>query len=145
MTIIGELIVSALILTGTFFLLVGSIGLAKLPDIMRRLHGPTKATTLGIGAMLIASILYAAFSGGGVSLHEILITLFLFLTAPVSAYMIARAHILRSKPTQESLPRTGRRVGWATLHRAAPSDQATELCGRLGDGPIRRRSVTRLQ
>jgi len=124
MTIIGELIVSALILTGTFFLLVGSIGLAKLPDIMRRLHGPTKATTLGIGAMLIASILYAAFSGGGVSLHEILITLFLFLTAPVSAYMIARAHILRSKPTQESLPRTGRRVGWATLHRAAPSDQA---------------------
>ena len=124
MTVIGELIISALILIGTFFLLVGSIGLAKLPDIMRRLHGPTKATTLGIGAMLVASILYVAFSGGGVSLHEILITLFLFLTAPVSAYMIAKAHILRSKPTQGSLPTTGRRAGWATLHRPTPSDQA---------------------
>lgn len=124
MSVIGELIVSALILTGTFFLLVGSIGLAKLPDIMRRLHGPTKATTLGIGAMLVASILYVAFSGGGVSLHEILITLFLFLTAPVSAYMIAKAHILRSKPIQESLPATGRRAGWATLHRAPPAKPA---------------------
>ena len=48
----------ALILIGGFFLLVGSYALAKLPDTMRRLHGPTKAATLGIGALLIASMLY---------------------------------------------------------------------------------------
>ncbi|WP_207457628.1 Na+/H+ antiporter subunit G [Azospirillum sp. SYSU D00513] len=121
MTFIGELIVSVLILTGTFFLLVGSIGLAKLPDIMRRLHGPTKSTTLGIGATLIGSMLYFAFIGGGLSLHEVLITLFLFLTAPVSAYMIAKAHILRSGSTQASLPATGRKTGWATFHRPVPT------------------------
>ena len=46
---LGEAAVSALILIGAFFLLVGSYALAKLPDTMRRLHGPTKAATLGIG------------------------------------------------------------------------------------------------
>ena len=56
MEFVAELLVSALILIGTFFILVGSIGLAKLGDMMRRLHAPTKATTLGIGAMLIASM-----------------------------------------------------------------------------------------
>jgi multicomponent K+:H+ antiporter subunit G len=121
MGFIGELIVSALLLTGTFFLLVGSIGLAKLPDMMRRLHAPTKASTLGIGAALIASMLHFAFFGAGLSLHELLITLFVFLTAPVSAYMIAKAHILCSKPTRDSLPETGRTVGWATLHRDPPT------------------------
>jgi monovalent cation/proton antiporter MnhG/PhaG subunit len=50
----GEVFVSALILIGAFFLFVGSFGLAKLPDMMRRLHAPTKSTTLGIGSMLIA-------------------------------------------------------------------------------------------
>ena len=47
---LGEAAVSALIVIGAFFLLVGSYALAKLPDTMRRLLGPTKAATLGIGA-----------------------------------------------------------------------------------------------
>jgi len=132
MTFIGELIVSVLLLIGTFFLLVGSIGLAKLPDMMRRLHGPTKASTLGIGATLIASMLYFAFIGGGLSLHEILITLFLFLTAPVSAYMLAKAHILHSRSTRGTLPPTGEPVGWATLHRAGPAARATRTDAGTG-------------
>jgi len=135
MTVIGELIVSALLLVGTVFLLVGSIGLTKLPDLMRRLHGPTKATTLGVGATLIASMLYFAFIGGGLSLHELLITLFLFLTAPVSAYMLAKAHILRSTPTRDALPPTGEPVGWATLHRAAPATRTTHTEAGTGSTP----------
>ena len=136
MSFIAELIVSALILTGTFFLLVGSIALAKLPDIMRRLHGPTKSTTLGIGATLIGSMLYFAFIEGGLSLHEVLITLFLFLTAPVSAYMIAKAHILRSASTQTALPATGRKIGWATLHRPAPTGKAAQRDSSTGSTPV---------
>ncbi len=110
-----EAIISLLILIGAFFLLVGSLGLAKLPDLMRRLHGPTKATTLGVGAMLIASMLYFAVVGNNPSAHEVLITLFLFLTAPVSAQMIAKAQILRDAGTQAALPPTASGVGWATL------------------------------
>ncbi|QIB33065.1 Na+/H+ antiporter subunit G [Ancylobacter pratisalsi] len=118
MNAIAELTVAALILIGAFFILVGSIGLVKLPDTMRRLHGPTKATTLGIGSLLIASMLYFLTQHGQISFHELLITLFLFLTAPVSANMIAKAHILRSKEERSRLPPTGRKVDWATLEGA---------------------------
>ena len=112
---IGELAVSALIVAGAFFLLVGSYGLAKLPDTMRRLHGPTKAATLGMGALLIASMLYFLIARGHLSFHELLITIFMFLTAPVTALMVAKAHFLRDRHRRRELPPTGRPVGWATL------------------------------
>lgn len=86
-----EWTLAALIIIGAFFTLVGSIGLYKLPDFYMRLHGPTKASTLGVGAVLVASALYFTFKTGDVSLHEILITLFLFITAPVSAHLMAKA------------------------------------------------------
>ncbi len=86
-----EWIISALILVGAFFSLVGSIGLYKLPDFYMRLHGPTKATTLGVGAILIASALYFSFYTDSISLHEVLVTIFLFITAPVSAHLMAKA------------------------------------------------------
>ncbi len=110
-----EALVALLILIGAFFLIVGALGLAKLPDMMRRLHGPTKATTLGIGALLIASMVYFAAMRGGLSIHELLITLFLFLTAPVSAQMLAKAHILRAADERADLPERGGAAGWATL------------------------------
>jgi multicomponent K+:H+ antiporter subunit G len=114
----GEVLVSALILIGALFLFVGSFGLAKLPDMMRRLHTPTKATTLGIGSMLIASMVYFYVFFGDPSVHEFLITLFLFLTAPVSAHMIAKAHILLHQRTRDELSPTGRSTGWSTLDAA---------------------------
>lgn len=88
-----EWILSGLILIGAFFTLVGSIGLYKLPDFYMRLHGPTKATTLGVGAILIASAIYFSFKTDHISLHEVLVSLFLFITAPVSAHLMAKAAI----------------------------------------------------
>jgi multicomponent K+:H+ antiporter subunit G len=111
----AEALITAVILLGSFFLFVGSLGLARLPDLMRRLHAPTKATTLGIGSLLIASMLFFWIVEGTPSAHELLITLFLFLTAPVTAQMIAKAYILGMRETREGLPDTGRPVGWATL------------------------------
>lgn len=86
-------IISIFLLLGGAFALIGSIGLARLPDLFMRLHGPTKATTLGVGGILIASMLHFSRSGPGLSLHELLIALFLMITAPVSAHLIARAMI----------------------------------------------------
>jgi len=84
-------ILAALILIGAFFTLVGSIGLYKLPDFYMRLHGPTKATTLGVGAILMASVFFFSFTTDFVSLHEVLVTVFLFITAPVSAHLMAKS------------------------------------------------------
>lgn len=91
-----EWLISFLILAGAGFTFIGSLGLARLPDFYTRLHGPTKATTLGVGCLLIASSLY--FSGEGLSLHEVLITLFLFITAPVSAHLLAKAGLHLNLP-----------------------------------------------
>lgn len=110
-----EAVISALIVTGGFFLFVGSFGLAKLTDTMRRLHAPTKATTLGIGTLLIASVVYFAWFHGLPTAHELMISLFLFLTAPVTANMVAKAHIFRHQDVQKQLSPPTSGPGWATL------------------------------
>lgn len=91
MSIWLEYLISFLILVGAGFTLLGSIGLARLPDFFMRVHGPTKTTTLGVGAMVMASAIYFTVTGDGVSLHEVVATVFLFITAPVSAHLLTKA------------------------------------------------------
>ena len=110
--IIEILIAACLVISGIFGI-VGSYGLIKLNDPMSRLHAPTKATTLGVGGVLIASILHSMLSENHLSLHELLITLFLFLTAPITANFIAKAHIHRHE-TPDTLPPAGEDQKWAT-------------------------------
>ena len=86
-----DFLIAIFLLIGSFFTLVGSIGLVKLPDFFMRLHGPTKATTLGVGAMLVASMLYYFMYHDAVTLNELLIIIFLFMTAPVSAHLMSKA------------------------------------------------------
>jgi len=121
MQVLAEVLVSLLILIGAFFQFVGSLGLAKLPDTFRRLHGPTKATTLGIGSLLIASMAFFLLLRGQLSFHELLITIFLFLTAPIVANMIAKAHMLHDRRVQRELPSAGSKAGWATIGRSKAS------------------------
>jgi multicomponent K+:H+ antiporter subunit G len=102
-----EILLAFLILAGAGFTLLGSIGLARLPDFFMRLHGPTKTTTLGVGSMVIASAIYFSVSDPGTSLHEIAATLFLFITAPVSAHLLAKAALhIAQKPASEEGHRT---------------------------------------
>mgnify|MGYP006282731625 CR=1 FL=1 len=100
-----ETLIALLLLLGAGFTLVGSIGLARLPDLFMRLHGPTKATTLGVGGTLLASVLHFSTTGGGLSLHELLVALFLFITAPISAYLLARTALHLSIPGRATPPR----------------------------------------
>jgi hypothetical protein len=67
MTAMTESAIAALIVLGALFVLLGSIGLARLPDFLTRLHGPTKATTLGVGALLLASAIFFSTREGGES------------------------------------------------------------------------------
>jgi multicomponent K+:H+ antiporter subunit G len=93
MQTVVEAIVSVLLLLGSLFMLIGAIGLARLPDFFMRLHGPTKSTTLGVGGVVLASVVYFSTHNNFASLHELLIPAFLFLTAPISAHMLAKAGI----------------------------------------------------
>ena len=104
MQLIMEIIVSFFLIIGAFFLLVGGIGMVKLPDLFMRLHAPTKSSTLGLGSFLLAAMIYAAFQGS-FGFAELLITLFSFVTAPVSANLIAQAAIhLRLRSTSGDVP-----------------------------------------
>ncbi|MFB6375210.1 MAG: Na+/H+ antiporter subunit G [Bradymonadaceae bacterium] len=88
---VAEVIVSFFLVTGAFLTFLGSLGIVKLPDYYARLHGPAKNTTLGLGGILVASAIFFSVTQQGLTIREILITLFLFLTAPISAHLMAKA------------------------------------------------------
>jgi len=98
--IIAEIAITALLVIGAFFTLVGSIGLIKLDNAMSRLHGPTKASTLGVGSILMASMTYSFATMEG-SLHEILVMAFLFVTAPIAGNFIAKVNLHRLRGTTD--------------------------------------------
>ena len=98
-----EIIICVSLLVGGVFLLIGSYGLARLPDIYMRLHSPTKASTLGITGVLVASMIFQSHLKGFLSIQEFLITLFLLITAPVAANMIEKTALhYRTKPLEKT-------------------------------------------
>lgn len=108
MSPITEALLSILVLAGAAFTFVGSLGLVRFGDFYMRLHGPTKATTLGVGCLLVASSIFFSVIGDGVSLHEILVSVFLFITAPISAHLLAKAALHQGLPSSAALPEAGR-------------------------------------
>ncbi|MFN3517633.1 MAG: Na+/H+ antiporter subunit G [Novosphingobium sp.] len=126
---LGEILASALIVLGAGFALIASWGLVRLPSLMERLHGPTKASTLGLGAMLVGSIAWFQLVKGEWTTHELLISLFLFVTAPITANMIAKVHLHRLRlgeqpgPTGSPArpgPDSGAGSDWATYEAPRP-------------------------
>jgi multicomponent K+:H+ antiporter subunit G len=133
---LAELLVSALIVLGGAFALIGSWGLVRLPSLMERLHGPTKASTLGLGAILVGSVVYFQLVKGVWTTHEMLITVFLFVTAPISANLIAKVHLHRLRQGEATEPHgpAGKPappapgIDWAT-HEAPHEGSAGDLAG----------------
>ena len=92
-----EILISACLVISGIFGLVGSFGLLKLPDPMMRLHAPTKATTLGVGGALVASMLYMHF---------------------INDNFIAKTHLHLNHKASD-LPPTGTDRPWATYESDA--------------------------
>lgn len=112
MTMIAEIAIASLLVVGGLFGLIGSYGLLRLRDPMQRLHAPTKATTVGVGSALIASSLDLAWVTGVVTWQEVLVAVFLFMTAPLTALYLAKTH-LATTLDRALLPPTGTDAAWA--------------------------------
>ena len=84
-------IAEILALAGALFFLISSIGLLRLPDFHCRIHAPTKAATLGVILLGLASVLSSLAQGNLIWLEDLAIVFFLFLTVPVSSQVLARA------------------------------------------------------
>ncbi len=87
-----------LLIAGGLLVVIGSLGLLRMPDFYARMHPPTMGTTLGTGCVLVASMLVSSAIAGRPAVHELLITLFVVMTTPVSATTLMAAAIARSKP-----------------------------------------------
>jgi multicomponent K+:H+ antiporter subunit G len=89
--------VAVLLLLGAGLGLTGSIGLLRLRSFYERVHAPTLATTLGIGCILLASMLFFSVMQTRFVLHELLITVFMVITTPVTLMLLARAALHRDR------------------------------------------------
>jgi multicomponent Na+:H+ antiporter subunit G len=84
-----NIIIIILLAAGIFFFLVGVAGLLRLPDVYCRMHATTKCDTLGAGLILLALVLHSGLSNASVKL--IFMIIFIWLTNPTAAHVIARA------------------------------------------------------
>lgn len=87
--------VSLLLILGGSIIFIGALGLMRLPNFYQRIHGPAITITLGAGCVLIASMLYFTVSQSRLVLHELVISLFILMTAPVVSMLIMRAAVYR--------------------------------------------------
>jgi multicomponent K+:H+ antiporter subunit G len=86
-----EWLISVLLAVGTAFTVTASLGMARMPDFYTRMHGPTKAATLGAICVLLAAVVFFTFGQQRFSIRELLAIAFLFLTSPVGSHMLCKA------------------------------------------------------
>ena len=94
--------VALLLLAGDAIILIGALGLMRLPTFYQRIHGPAITVTLGTGFILTASMLYFSVLQSRFVVHELIITAFVLMTAPVVAMMIMRAAVYRDLRAKKS-------------------------------------------
>jgi len=88
-----------LIILGSLFILLSAIGILKMPDLYTRMSATTKASTLGVGLVLLGTAVF--YQNVGITVRVITIISFLFLTAPVAAHIIGKAAYFDKVPLWE--------------------------------------------
>jgi multicomponent K+:H+ antiporter subunit G len=86
-----------LLILGGLCTVIGSLGLVRLPSFFARMHGPSMGNTLGLGCVLLASMLLSTVLRDRPVFHEIVITVFIVTTAPITAMLLMRAAVQRPK------------------------------------------------
>lgn len=133
----AEVLTALLLLLGAGLTLVGSLGLLRLGRFYERVHTPTLGTTLGIGCVLLASMLFFSVLQTRLVLHEVLIAVFVVVTTPVTLMLLARAALYRdrqegSDEVPPPLPLTGGPRGGRDSPVDAPpaADRTEAAAGR---------------
>lgn len=87
---------AVLLMLGAILMLLAGVGILRMPDVFLRMSASTKAVTLGV--ILIMSGISLYFNDLGVTTRAIGIVIFIVLTGPVSAHMIARSAYITGAP-----------------------------------------------
>lgn len=91
----AALAVALLLVLGASIVLIGALGLLRLRTFYQRIHGPALTVTLGTGCLLLASMLYFTVAQSRLVIHELIIAVFILMTAPVVSMTIMRAAVYR--------------------------------------------------
>lgn len=97
----AAIVIAFFLVAGAFLTLVGCIGLVRFKSFYERVHAPTLGSSFGAGGILIASIIFFSILQSKPILHEVLITVFVVVTTPVTLMLLSRAVIHRDR-TQDS-------------------------------------------
>lgn len=92
--------VGALLMIGAFLTLIGAIGFLRLGTFYERIHAPTLGTSGGIGAIMIASMIFFSTATRTLVIHELLIGIFITVTTPITFMLLARAALHRDRAEQ---------------------------------------------
>ncbi len=93
---------SVLLVMGGLASLLGSFGLLRFKDFFARMHGPSMSNTVGVGSVLLASMLNSSALAGFPSVKELLIALFMVVSGPVVAVILMQAAQYRNRARQAS-------------------------------------------
>ena len=93
----ASIVASALLIVGGLSTALGSLGLLRLRSFFARMHGPSMGNTLGLGCVLLASMLLATVLSGKAIVHEVLITVFVVTTSPITAMLLMSAAVRRPR------------------------------------------------
>jgi multicomponent Na+:H+ antiporter subunit G len=96
---IKEWIAALFLVTGALVLLFAAIGILRFPDLYARMHASSKSTSFGVALMVIGTAVH--FMAFSTALEALLIVLFLFMTIPISAHLLARAGYFLNVPMYE--------------------------------------------
>ena len=114
--------VALLLVLGASIILTGALGLLRLPTFYQRMHGPAITVTLGAGCLLLASMLYFTVTQSRPVIHEVIIAIFLLLTAPVVTMTIMRAAVYRDLRAKKH--KAGATAGDVYIIPEEPDDSA---------------------
>lgn len=115
-----DILVAVLWLSGSGFGLLAAVGVLRLPDVFTRMQASTKASTFGVGCLLLGTALHLGDFGSFIRTASI--GAFILLTTPVAAHVIARASYLADVPLWEGtvLDERRRDADRVALGKSAP-------------------------
>jgi len=119
------------VVSGSFFLIVGAVGVLRLPDVFARMHPTGLIDTMGSGLLVLGMTLQAGFGPTAVKL--VLIMAFIFFSSPTATHALARAALGAGlKPLLESEPKSETNPNATPARSSRPP--ATRASATPGDG-----------
>ena len=100
----AEITVAALVLMGALVALLGSFGLLRLRSFFERIHAPAIIATLGCWCVMYGALLYFSFRGQGLTVHLLLIAVFIAVTVPITTIFLMRASLFRARQMGKDVP-----------------------------------------